>query len=225
MGGALEVGKLVAASWLYRNWSHAPKFIKAYLTFAVLILTVISSVGIFGFLSSSHIDATIAMRNSGSVDIAETDAKIERLKRDVVDLDKTIGQIDQAIQKLLDSGKANSSLVAATNQRKTRDSMVAKRDAAARELTDLEVKKAGLDANRKKIEAEVGPLKYVAVAVFGSADEDQLEKAVRILIVVFVSVFDPLAIVLLISASHGMTKKKREKDGVTLSSDDILKIH
>ena len=73
MGASLEAGKLVAASWLYKNWKEAPRFLKYYLTFAVVILMFITSLGIFGFLSKAHIESNI--------DMGEVSVQLKTLQR------------------------------------------------------------------------------------------------------------------------------------------------
>ena len=60
MGGVLEVGKLVTASWLYRNWQFTRWLLRTYLTIAVIILSLITSMGIFGFLSKAHLEQNLA---------------------------------------------------------------------------------------------------------------------------------------------------------------------
>ena len=60
MGGVLEVGKLITASWLYRNWKFTPFMLKTYLTTAVIRLSLITSMGIFGFLSKAHLEQNLA---------------------------------------------------------------------------------------------------------------------------------------------------------------------
>lgn len=228
MGGALEFCKLVSASWLYRHWTTAPFLIKAYLTFAVVVLVCISSLGIFGYLSRSHIESTVNSRSADTVTIAQVDVNINNLRSQIDDYSKQIAQIDGAIQKMIDAGKAKGSLSASKDQRKQRDLLISKKDASSKELADLQVKKAGLDVSQKKIEAEVGPLRYVADAMYGQAGEDQLEKAVRILICIFVSVFDPLAIVGLIAANHGINTKKEliptKESAISISHDDIFRM-
>ena len=66
MGGVLEVGKLVTASWLYQNWKRVPKILKGYLTGAVVVLMFITSMGIFGFLSKAHMDQAASAGDAGA---------------------------------------------------------------------------------------------------------------------------------------------------------------
>lgn len=221
MGVALELGKLISASWLYRNWKTAPFFLKTYLTIAVIVLMFISSMGIFGFLSRAHIEQTLNI-STGSADRVEIiNNKIDALKISSFDLDKQIAQIDAAIAKLTERGQAQNSLKAAEQQRKTRDGLVKRKDEYVRNISELTTEKVSLTSGIKKLEAEVGPLKYIAELVYEGTGPDQLEKAVRMVIILLVLVFDPLAVVLLIAANHGISEKKRLTN---LKEYSILKI-
>lgn len=211
MGSSLEVGKLITASWLYRNWRTAPVLIKAYLTSAVVLLMFITSMGIFGFLSKAHIEQTL-MINSGDKDqisIVENNIKSENVL--IEDLNKQIQQIDAAVNKMNDSGKSATSLKAADQQRKTRNGLLSKKEEHVKNISEYMSQKIKLESNVKRLEAEVGPLKYIADLIYEKSDTDQLEKSVRFVIIILVLVFDPLAVVLLIAANHGITTKRAYK--------------
>jgi cell division protein FtsB len=225
MGIALELGKLVSASWLYRNWRTCPGLLKVYLTSAVVILMFVSSMGIFGFLSKAHIEQALII-NTGSADqVVILDQKIDYLKQTVADLDKQIAQIDAAISKLTEKGQATNSLRAADQQRKTRDSLIKRKQENVRDISTLTTEKVALTSGIKKLEAEVGPLKYIAELVYSSAGTEQLESAVRMVILLLVSVFDPLAVLLLLAANHGLGQLNgltRPKETSILKIDDAV---
>ena len=224
MGATLELGKLVTASWLYRNWNTCPLLLKSYLTGAVIILMFISSMGIFGFLSKAHIEQTLNI-NTGSADKVQIlEQKIEFEKQSVSDLDKQIQQIDAAISKLTEKGQATNSLRAADQQRRTRDSLIKRKEEHVRNISTYTTEKVALTSGIKKLEAEVGPLKYIAELVYSSAGTDQLESSVRMVILLLVSVFDPLAVLLLLAANHGLTIDKPKKDLPKPKEHSILKI-
>ena len=221
MGVALELGKLTTASWLYRNWGTCPFLLKTYLTAAVLVLMLISSMGTFGFLSKAHIESTLAI-NTGQADQIEIiQTKIDALKQSNDDLDKQTKQIDDAIVKLTERGQAQTSLKAAQEQRKTRDGLIKRKEENVKNLSELQSQKISLQSGIKKLEAEVGPIKYIAELVYSSTDKDQLERAVRMVIILLVLVFDPLAVVLLIAANHGLEQRKHLTN---FNEQGILKI-
>jgi len=223
MGGALEVGKLVTVSWLHRNWHSCPWLLKSYLSVAVVVLMFITSMGTFGFLSRAHIEQQLSISTGDADKIAIIDSQIESEKNIISDYDKQIAQIDDALSKITEKGRGESSLQAADKQRKTRNELVAKKNSSIQKTSDLKAERIGLSSAIKKTEAEVGPLRYIAEAVYGGgrATNDQLDAAVRMVIILLVVVFDPLAVVLLIAANHGMSQTK---EFTNIQEHDILRI-
>ena len=212
MGVVLEAGKLVTASWLYRNWRDSSLLIKSYLTTAVLVLMLITSMGTFGFLSKAHIDQNLNITTGDADRIQVIQSQIDGEKAVIDDLDKQVSQIDAAVSKLTDKGQAITSLQAADKQRKIRDSLIAaKRDKVA-SISKLNEEKIKLTSNVKKMEAEVGPIKYIAALIYGQSDTGDLERAVRFVIILLVLVFDPLAVVLLIAANSSLNPIEEEEN-------------
>src|SRR6056300_178885 len=178
MGSALEVGKLVAASWLYNNWnSDVPRLLKAYLFGAIIVLIFITSMGIFGFLSKAHLDQV--KPTSGN------NIKISVLNN----------QINQ--QQLIIDRSQNTLNTAINN--------------ASDKIAELTNEKASLSLEQDKIEAEVGPIKYVAELIYGENAQDNFDKAVRIVILILIFVFDPLAVLLLIAANISLRQWRMKK--------------
>jgi len=226
MGSVLEVGKLVTASWLYRNWKQAPFLIKTYLSTAVFILMFITSMGIFGFLSKAHIDQTINLNTGVADQIQILKSKISFEKQSIEDLDKQIQQIDSALNKMTDRGQAASALKAADQQRKTRESLVKRKDDHVKNISTYTEQRIRSESEIKKLEAEVGPLRYIAELIYEVQSVDNLERSVRMVILLLVFVFDPLAIVLLIAANIGITNQKRftkeQNIGILEIDDKVL---
>ncbi len=92
MAGSLEIGKLVAASWVYRNWKRSPFLLKSYLTFAVVVLMFITSMGIFGFLSRAHLEQ--------ASESLQSQARVERIDNDIIRYKDTITRSEIKIEKL-----------------------------------------------------------------------------------------------------------------------------
>ena len=226
MGSVLEVGKLVTASWLYRNWRQCPFLIKSYLISAVMILMFITSMGIFGFLSKAHIDQTINLNTGVADQVQILKSKISFEKQNIEDLDKQIQQIDSALNKMTDRGQAISALKAADQQRKTRESLVKRKDDHVKNISTYTEQRIRFESEIKKLEAEVGPLRYIAELIYEVQSVDNLERSVRIVILLLVFVFDPLAIVLLIAANIGITNQKRftkeQNIGILEIDDKVL---
>jgi hypothetical protein len=187
MGSVLEMSKLVTTSWLYRNWKTCPLLLKSYLTFAVVILMIITSMGIFGFLSKAHIDSTMdAGANTLEVKTLVQQEKI------------TKERLDYLLARAKDPSTASNKL-----DRQIQDTQ--------KELTEINKKKLPLLKESNKLTAEVGPIKYVGDMIYGVEDETGLDKAVRLVIMLIMVVFDPLAVLLLIAANMSMTKSSNGK--------------
>ena len=353
MAGSLEVGKLVAASWVYRNWKRAPFLLKSYLTIAVIVLMFITSMGIFGFLSRAHLEqaaegqqytaraeriANDIIRNEEIIN--RTEIKIEKLENETADdtsdiqaqldaeqtrmnqaydrvqpaideqmsiieseqngqedqvksyLDQ-ISRIDDTLTKLqtyveneeirklqglvgskqdgrygaktaakveafrlsLQQEKAglvqivedirssvDSVAISQAREEIKRLRSIAERDVQNSQATidrlraqlnsvseidnsveieqliekvrtveitneELRDEKFELETEVRKLEAEVGPIKYIAEVVYGNAERDTVDDAVRWLIIVFIFVFDPLAVLLLIAANYSFINR------------------
>ena len=222
MGSALEVGKLVAASWLYNNWRNplVPQSIKAYLTMAVIALIFITSMGIFGFLSKAHLDQVRPV-SSNEIKIELVTNQIEREQIIIDRSQKTLTLLDQTLEKYIDLEYVTRGLKEREKQKPERDALTLAINEASDKIGELTLKKSELALELDRIEAEVGPIKYIAELIYGEGAKDHFDEAVRWVIVVLIFVFDPLAVLLLIAANISLrsrsvakeeTKTKIEKD-------------
>jgi hypothetical protein len=184
MGGSLEFAKLVTASWLYRNWKTAPFLLKSYLVIAVLLLMLITSMGIFGFLAKAHIDSTLDA-GANSVEL------------------KTLSQQ----QKIADN-RLNYLLARAKDPSTASNQLDRQIQSTQRELTEINKKRLPLLREENKLVADIGPIKYVADMFFEG--DGAVDKAVRLVILIIMLVFDPLAVLLLIAANISMKQKEVE---------------
>jgi len=213
MGSALEVGKLVAASWLYNNWRNklVPRAIKAYLTFAVIVLIFITSMGIFGFLSKAHLDQ-VQPTSSNNIKIELLDTQIDQQEKIIERSNKTLTLLDKALEKYVDMEYVTRGLKERTKQKPERDALTLAINNASDVIAKLTTEKATLELEQDKIEAEVGPIKYIAELIYGDEAKDHFDKAVRWVIIVLIFVFDPLAVLLLIAANISLRSRKVEKE-------------
>lgn len=218
MGVSLELGKLVTALWLHQNWHRTTWWMKSYLAVAVVVLMFITSLGIFGFLSKAHIEqTTTAGDNSLQIELLETQIQREQARIDNAQL--AVDQLDSAVNTLIefDRIRGNDGAIAVReNQRSERDSLNAIIDNAQTKIVSLEKEKIELSREQVILEAEVGPLKYIAEFVYGNeADQNILEEAVRWVIVTIIFVFDPLAILLLIASqlsfANALAQRREQK--------------
>jgi hypothetical protein len=195
----LEFAKVVMISWTYRNWEDAPRVIKYPFVIAAIVLMLLTSMGIFGFLSKAHIDSTV---NAGA-NFAEI---------------KTINEQEKVIKERLDY------LLARAKDPSTASNKLDKQiQDTQKELGEINQRKLPLLKEQNKLIADVGPIKYVAQAFFGDG-EDALDRAVRLVITLIVVVFDPLAVLLLI-AGNMLIKKKKDpiKEEIKPKTFDIPK--
>ncbi len=212
MGGSLEAAKLVVASWLYRYWKSIPFLMKAYFTSALIILMIITSMGIFGFLSKAHSDQSLV---SGDVTakIAVYDEKIKIAKDNIDANRRALKQMDEAVDQVMgrstDEKGADKAVSIRRSQQKERSRLLAEIETEQKKVTSLNEERAPIAAEVRKVEAEVGPLKYIAAMIYGdNPDENSLERSVRWLIILLIAVFDPLAVLMLIAANLTQIKQK-----------------
>lgn len=222
MGSLLEASKLVVASWLYRTWKEIPILMKSYFTFAVIVLMLLTSMGIFGYLSKAHLDQAIP---SGDVQakLALIDEKIKTEKENINAARKAITQLDQQVDQTIarttDAAGADRSIAIRRGQQGERNKLLNEIGAAQTKIAKYQEERAPIAAEVRKVEAEVGPIKYIAALLYGDNPEtDLLEKAVRWVIIMIVIVFDPLAVLMLVAANWQM-RKDQESQSVVIKKD------
>jgi flagellar basal body-associated protein FliL len=212
MGSLLEASKLVVASWLYRSWKEVPLLLKTYFTMALIVLMVLTSMGIFGYLSKAHLDQAIP---SGDVaaKLSLIDEKIRTEKenlnanrKELIQLDQ---QVDQTIARTDDAKGTERAIAVRRSQQKDRARILTEIGTTQTKIAKLNEERAPIATEVRKVEAEVGPIKYIAALIYGdNPDSDILEKAVRWVIIMIVIVFDPLAVLMLVAANWQQRKDK-----------------
>lgn len=309
MGTVLEIGKLVTATWLYRNWKDIAWWLKSYLTIAVVVLMLITSMGIFGFLSKAHIEQTaeaeqnqslivrideqivdseeriFLLQDAGSVNnekqnaqieqntqqieqinsrysilIEEQNSYIEEARSNLDLLEKYIEENDiRKLQALVGArvdgsyGSGTARRVEQFRENETEASRLIVSEARGRiaelrklqlsevgalteanarlqteigtvvvdaeqiaqleeQVSELRDKKFELETDFRTLEAEFGPVKYISELIYGDDAETNLDDAVRVVILLLIFVFDPLAVLLLIASNHGHVRKKDEEE-------------
>jgi hypothetical protein len=230
MGAALEVAKLVSVSWLYRNWDQCSLLMRSYMTSAIAILMLITSMGIFGYLSRAHIESSAA-------NTSDLIAQIETLNDNIASKEftrdlyiKQITNIDNTLVKYIELGSVTRGLQEKRRLDSERKTLETNRSEIDKELIALKSERNKLLSEQKKQEVEIGPLKYIAELIYGKEAENHFDSAVRWVIILLVLVFDPLAIVLLIAANtthktRGRAIKVSGKKGyVEVHKSDILDV-
>jgi hypothetical protein len=224
MGAALEVGKVTAAMWLKLNWHRANITYKLYLVPAVVFLMFLTSMGIFGFLSAAHSDQSLV---SGDVQskIAIYDEKI-KTERENIDAARTAlsqmdAQVNERLSRSTDDRGAERAVQIRRQQQAERTRLQNDISRSQGTIARLNEERAPIAAEVRKVEAEVGPLKYIAAMIYGeSTDTNLLEKAVRWVIILIVAVFDPLALVLMLAALQTLRWSEQDEQSTTAYPPD-----
>ena len=225
MGSLLELSKLTVASWLYQNWKQIPTLLKSYFTIALVVLMLLTSMGIFGFLSKAHLDQAVP---SGEVQskLSLIDEKIKTEKENLNASRQELNQLDVQVNETI-SRSANTStssgassgtsgversIAIRRSQQKDRARILKEIGDSQAKIAKLQEERAPIASEVRKVEAEVGPIKYIAALIYGdesSNDTNMLEKAVRIVTIMIVLVFDPLAVLMLIAANWNMKNNRQ----------------
>lgn len=217
MGSTLEASKLVVASWLYRNWGDVPKLLKGYLTCSLVILMLLTSMGIFGYLSKAHLEH--------GVPTADVSLKVEMIdqqiatEKDIINTSrKSLQQLDEQVNQTIsrtstqtnDNGIARS-ITVRKGQTKERADLAEQIQQSQAKIAELNQQRFPIAAELRKVEAEVGPIKYIAALMYGDQPgSNVLEKAVRWVTLMIVIVFDPLAVMLLIAANWSLANRDKQ---------------
>ena len=224
MGSILELGKVVVTLWLHEYWRQCRLLMKMYLVPAVAVLMLITSMGIFGFLSKAHSDQSLV---SGDVQakISVYDEKI-RTARDNIDANrKALKQMDEAVDQVMgrsaDEKGADKAVSIRRSQAKERARLLSEIAAEQKTIATVNEARAPIAAEVRKVEAEVGPIKYIAAFVYGDNPETNiLERAVRWVIILIVAVFDPLALVLILAAQQSIKWAREDKQDQAATNID-----
>ena len=214
MGIVLEIGKLICASWTFTNWKSCPVIMRSYFIIAVVVLMLITSLGIFGFLSRAH----ITQSNPTSL----MEERIERIELKVnqrqIQINRYQGRLDtldQALQRYIELGAISKGLSKIGAMDNETNLLKTKIQGLENEIDGLMDEKYELKTNLSLAEVETGPIKYVASMLYDEVSASELETAVRWIIILLIFVFDPLAVVLVIAANISLRDYRRERKMAT----------
>ena len=194
MASSLELGKLVAASFLYRYWKMINWFQKVYMTFAVIVLIGITSAGIFGYLSNAYQGATLEFEKQ-STELLTIEERIDQLEEDKVFLKE---ELEVAISELPDNY--------ITAKRKLREDYNPQILQINNELLEYKKTRADLEIQLVSTGVDVGPAIYLA-RTFGT----DIDTVVKFFIFILIFVFDPLAVMLVIAYNQALIDRSKDK--------------
>ena len=213
MGIVLEVGKLITASWLYQNWKRVPLLLKSYLTIAVVVLMFITSMGIFGYLSKAHIDQGKGVAEI-YLKVERVDNRIQTERNTILRYEKQLTNLDTALNKYLDLGAVSKGLAKREEQEPERKERVSLRNKAQEKIDLLLTERAEYQLQINSFEVEIGPIKYISAIIYGDKALDYIDTAVRAVILILVFVFDPLAVLLIVSANMSFAEYSEKRKRV-----------
>ena len=223
MATALETSKVIAASWIYRCWKIAPFLIRTYMVSAVVTLVLITSLGIFGYLSKAHLEQTITLGGNNELQISNLERQIARQQSIVADSENVLSQLDAQVQTLIDYDRIrgpSGSIATRQSQAEERQTLNENINVAYNRIEELTEKLLPLRKQSISLEAEIGPLKYIAEAIYGEDARTYFDTAVRWIIIVIVMVFDPLAIALILAGNIGLMNRTIE-----IREEGVLKVN
>ena len=210
MGVVLEVGKLITASWLYQNWKRVPLLLKSYLTIAVVVLMFITSMGIFGYLSKAHIDQGKGVAEI-YLKVERVDNRIQTERNTILRYEKQLTNLDTALNKYLDLGAVSKGLAKREEQEPERKELVSLINKAQEKIDLLLTERAEYQLQINSFEVEIGPIKYISAIIYGDKALDYIDTAVRAVILILVFVFDPLAVLLIVSANMSFAEYNEKR--------------
>jgi hypothetical protein len=227
MGGIMEVAKVTVTLWLHEYWQYCKRSMKIQLTFSVIVLMFITSMGIFGFLSKAHLDQAVPTGDvAAKVQILDEKIKTER---DTIDsARRAIAQMDSAVDQTLGRSTteqgADKAVQIRRSQARERATLQNEIAQSQKKITAYNEERAPIASELRKVEAEVGPIKYIAALIYGdNPDANLLEKAVRWVIIILVLVFDPLAIMMVLAATESIRWERQGKRGIDFEEgSDIM---
>jgi hypothetical protein len=224
MGIVLGLGKISGTVWLKQNWEWSPFFLKAYVLPAIIVLMLITSLGVFGFLSKAHSDQSLV---SGDVQsrVAIYDEKSKTAKDNIEADRKQLKQMDEAVDQIMgrssDEKGADKANAVRKSQQRDRQALAKDIEANQKIVAQLNDEAAPIRAEIRKVEAEVGPIKYIAHLLYGeNPDANVLEKAVIWVTVLIVIVLDPLAVVLLLASQYSFQRFRELDEHPTIAELD-----
>jgi hypothetical protein len=167
--------------------------------------------GIFGFLSKAHLDQ-VQPQSGNNIKIELIDSQLNQQQIIIDRSQKTLTLLDQTLEKYIDMEYVTRGLKEREKQKPEREALTLAINEASDKISELSNKKGILQLEQDKIEAEVGPIKYIAELIYGDTAKDHFDEAVRWVIIVLIFVFDPLAVLLLIAANISLRSRNLVKE-------------
>lgn len=210
---SIEFSKYVTASWLHSSWAWLSLRYKIAASTILIVLMLLTSMSIFGYFSKQHLENnTDTGEISAQIEIINS--KIELETQTILASKKSIEQLNTVVDQVVARSDKESSIIRANklrnSQKAERKELLESINTANTAIQKLNTEKFPLESENRKLEVEVGPLKYIASLIYDDVNADVLEKSVRWVIILIVLVFDPLAILMLLAFGMKPPEVKKE---------------
>ena len=216
MASVLEIGKLVTAAFLHIRWSDINRLMKWYLSTSVVVLMLITSLGIFGFLAKANIEQTL-QGDRYSLELSIIDKRLDAKEKELGRYEERLENLDY----IIDTARPQDRNYIDRRQKDERVEIAEDIDIVVAEIVELNEDKLPLQREQLVQEGEIGPIKYVAEMIYGEdVAKDKLDNAARILIMFIIFAFDPLAVLLLV-ASLGLMARDNEPLNPLYAADEV----
>ena len=216
MAGVLEIGKLVTAGFLHLRLSDINRLMRYYLMTSVVVLMLITSLGIFGFLAKANIEQTL-QGDRYSLELSIIDKRLDAKEKELSRYEERLEGLDY----IIDTARPQDRNYIDRRQRDERLEIAVDIDRVVSEIVVLNEDKLPLQREQLVQEGEIGPIKYVAEMLYGEdVAKDKLDNAARILIFFIIFAFDPLAVLLLV-ASLGIMARENDPLNPAFSTDEV----
>lgn len=217
MATVLEIGKLVSAAWLHYEWDRINNLVRGYFTAAVIVLMLITSMGIFGFLSKAHIDSAL-VSDTYSLEASIIDTRIAAEQSKLKAAQDRIESLDY----VLETSQPKDRNYVNGRQTEERNNLAITIDKAVDSIVQYNEQKLPIQRLQLEQESELGPVKYIADMIYGSNAKEYYDDAVRWIILVIIFVFDPLAIMLLIVSTAAFKRDRETPSKPLIDNSQIM---
>jgi ElaB/YqjD/DUF883 family membrane-anchored ribosome-binding protein len=214
MGSILEVSKLTIACWLYRNITSAPKFLVGYFSLALVVLMLITSMGIYGYLSKARLQQDLLVTNTAvEIQLAQNNITSEELI--ISNANKNMQQLDSIIEKFVEVGAVSKAVNAKEEQQELRDKLTSDIEDSQNKIKEYRDQIININSEISNLESEIGPVKYIASLFVDDVNKDVIDTTMRGIILMLVFVFDPLAVLLIVAADREASNPRSYSIGVS----------
>lgn len=217
LGVVIGSGKLVCVSWLYRNWSTAHTSIKVYFTIAVMVMSALTSLGVFGYLSQTHMNTKLELYISEQR-VGQLNASIAEIDKKLATAAKQRDMIDLAVTKLIENDRVTKALAAKQQAASEMDTLSKTIDVLGSQQQQLVAERDSVSIRVEELKTNLGPAKFLSAMLYGSDSIDRIDDAVMLMTIAIVVILDPFAILMVIAGNITLSQISKS----TSDKNDVI---